>query len=74
MKWIIGIVILILHTASRLDSGTLVMTRDSGWGVFLLIVLPLALFGILFYLGAEWWIGLVVGGFASVSWRQDARD
>lgn len=63
MKWIIGIVILIVTYGITSGIGHLgYATRDSGWGVFLLIALPLALFGILFCLGAEWWIGLGVGG------------
>lgn len=62
MKWIIGIVILVVTYGITSGLGRLgYATRDSGWSVFLLIILPLALAGILFYLGAEWWIGLGVG-------------
>ena len=63
MKWIIGIVMLVVTYGITSGLGHLgYATRDSGWGVFLLIVLPSVLIGILFLLGAEWWIALGVGG------------
>ena len=63
LKWLIGLLILgIMFVITKGLCHLGYATRESGWGVFLLIVLPLALAGILFYVGAAWWIGLGVGG------------
>jgi ABC-type molybdate transport system permease subunit len=63
MKWVIGILLLAITYGITTGLGHLgYATRNSGWGVFLLIVLPLAPAGILFSIGAAWWIALGVGG------------
>ena len=73
MEWAIGILkgliglligILILSILYVITTGLCHLgyaTRESGWGVFLLIVLPLALAGILFYVGAGLWGSLGIG-------------
>ena len=69
LKWLIGLLvgILALSILYVITSGLCRLgyaARESGWGVFLLIVLPLALAGILFYVGAGLWIALGIGAAA----------
>lgn len=65
MKWAIGILILAITYGITKGLGHLGYgTRNSGWGVFLLIAIPLVLAGILFLLETPWWTPLVVGGIS----------
>ena len=65
LKWLVGLLALgILYVITTGLCRLGYATRESGWGVFLLIVLPLALAGILFYVGAGLWIALGVGAAA----------
>ena len=63
MKWLIGILSLVLIYGITTGLGHLGhATRESGWGVLLLIALPLVVAGALFYFGLKWWVALGIGG------------
>ena len=63
IKLVIGILILAITYGITTGLGHLgYATRNSGWGVFLLIVIPLGLAGITFFFESPWWTPLVVGG------------